>query len=267
MTNIEFYKYQATGNDFILIDARDQSFTWNKEIIAAMCDRKFGIGSDGLMMLENDADTDFYMKYFNPDGTQEAMCGNGSRCINLFASHLAISEKELTFNALDGIHQATIENIIDYRTALVKVKLIDVEEIKKENDNRYFLNTGVNHVVIFKENIDEIDIINEGAEVRYAQQYIPVGGTNANFVEIVSENRIKIRTYERGVENETLACGTGATASAIATAVKLGLKGNNITVEAKGGELNIFFELIENGAVKVYLQGEAKMVFKGVISI
>lgn len=262
---INFSKYQGAGNDFILIDNRNNSLKLDNEVIKFLADRKFGIGSDGVMLLESDQQCDFYMRFFNPDATQEGMCGNGSRCIALFARHLGIGSDKLSFRTIDGIHHI---EFIDYKedVSMLKVKLIDVNSIESFEDC-VFMNTGVNHHVQFIDNVDNVDIIQRGAEIRYSEKYKSIGGTNANFIEILKDGSIKLRTYERGVEDETLACGTGATASAIAYAIKKS-KQSPITVHAKGGLLKIYFNIIDKNRVKeIYLEGEAKFVFKGEIEI
>lgn len=263
--NIKFSKYQGAGNDFILIDNRNKSFEWSEHSIRLLANRKFGIGSDGVMLLEKDDECDFYMRFFNPDATQEGMCGNGSRCIALFARHLGINSDFLTFRTIDGIHHIQFVEYNQNR-AILKVKLIDINHI--ESTNEYlFMNTGVNHHLQFVDNVDKVDIIAQGSKIRYSKQYESIGGTNANFIEILQNGGIKLRTYERGVEDETLACGTGATASAIAYAIKES-KPSPVTVHAKGGVLKIYFTIIDNNSVQdVYLEGEAKFVFKGEIEI
>ena len=266
MNKINFWKYQGAGNDFILIDARDKTIDLNEEVIQKLSDRKFGIGADGVMLLEENSPNNYYMRYYNPDGSQVGMCGNGSRCFGLFAFHRGIKDNPMSFSALDGEHSISIEqNFGD--SAILKVELIDVEKIEKLSDDEYFLNTGVNHFIKFVDDLDSIDIMKEGSEIRYSSRFENVGGTNANFVKIISPSKIEIRTYERGVENETLACGTGATAAAIATTVKLGTKNESVEVVTKGGVLNVSFELTDLSATKVYLSGEAKMVFKGYIEL
>ncbi len=266
MQQIKFSKYQGAGNDFVLIDNRLGEIKWNEGLIQKLSDRKFGIGSDGVILLEKDTEFDFYMRYFNPDGGQVGMCGNGSRCIGLFAHHLGIGSKLKTFRSLDGVHN--IEVIEDFgESAQLKTKLINVEKIEKINEKEYFLNTGVNHYVSFCDDVSQIDILKQGSEIRYSKAFEALGGTNANFVERVSADTIKIRTYERGVENETLACGTGATASAIATHF-VEETPSPITVKALGGDLKVYFEVKEDMSIQnIYLQGEAKRVFSGIIEL
>ncbi len=266
MQTIKFHKYQGAGNDFILIDNRSNSFEWSEAIIQHLCDRRFGIGSDGVILLEEDSQSKFYMRYFNPDGSQVGMCGNGSRCIVLFAHHLGIDTNNLTFRALDGLHSAQITST-NGEQAIVKVKMIDVEEIQEIDSKSYFTNSGVNHYIEFVECVDCVDIIHRGAKIRYSKQFSVLRGTNANFVEIINSAHILVRTYERGVENETLACGTGATAAALATAVKLNRYHSPIAVTVKGGELKIHFQNHGKGFENIHLEGEAQRVFTGEINI
>lgn len=260
---VNFYKYQGAGNDFVLIDNREGNVVLTPENIKQLCNRNVGVGSDGLMLLEKDSKYDFYMRYFNADSSEVAMCGNGGRCIVLFAYHLGVITKTTTFNSLDGVHTAeVIED--DGRTGVVKVKLIDVDEVAKYGDD-LFLNTGVPHYVQFVKFIGYIDVQNEGSAIRYNESFKP-NGTNANFVEITGEGAISVRTYERGVEGETLACGTGATAAAIATSFKYQPHITSFNVKVEGGELKINFEKIKQGTYKnITLKGGAKFVFKGTI--
>ncbi|MFI3267745.1 MAG: diaminopimelate epimerase [Rikenellaceae bacterium] len=260
---IQFYKYQGAGNDFVLIDNTKGDVTLTSEQIAQMCNRNIGIGSDGLMMLEKDENYDFYMRYFNADSSEVAMCGNGGRCIVLFAQHLGIIKDKTTFNSLDGIHTAeVIED--DGFNGTVRVKLIDVYGVAEYKES-LFLNTGVPHYIEFVKNIEFIDIQKVGSEIRYNERFRP-DGTNANFVEVTGEGTIKVRTYERGVEGETLACGTGATASAIATCIKYQPDTTSFLIKVMGGELKVDFEKVSKESYKnIYLEGPAKFVFQGKI--
>ena len=258
--NFTFYKYQGTGNDFVIIDNRNLNFPKNNtKLVNLLCDRRFGIGADGLMLLENDNSSDFKMIYFNSDGSESTMCGNGGRCLTAFAKKLGIITSETTFIAIDGLHHATIteENI-------VSLQMIDVEEVKIE-PNYVFLNTGSPHHVQFVDNLKDFDVKTEGSKIRYSDLY-GKAGSNINFVEQISEIEFSIRTYERGVEDETLSCGTGATAVAIAMH-KLGKTNNStVTINVEGGTLQVKFEA-ENGIYKnVHLVGPATFVFEGEIN-
>lgn len=268
MQKIKFSKYQGAGNDFILIDNRNNNLEWSLDKIQFLTNRKFGIGADGVILLEQDDDADFYMRYFNPDGSQVGMCGNGSRCIGLFARDIGIKQDKLIFKALDGVHELDFIDYNDnYKESLIKVKLNNVNNIKRIDENKYFLNTGVNHIVIFVKEIDLIKVDKIGSEIRYSKDFESIGGTNVNFVEIVGDNEIKIRTYERGVEKETLACGTGATAAAIATSLHTDNNTKMINVLTLGGKLSIFFNVKTDRVDDIYLQGGAKLIFIGEIEL
>lgn len=259
---IEFYKYHGAGNDFVLIDNREGNISLTTEQIASLCDRHLGIGGDGLMLLETIADYDFYMRYYNADGSEVGMCGNGGRCISLFAHHLGVGETEKKFMAKDGEHYARI--ISDNGSlGLVEVKLIDILDIDIESNEVVTLNSGVPHYVRFTDDIDAIDIMAEGSAVRYSPKYEPRGGINANFVT-AKDGKLYIRTYERGVEGETLACGTGATASVVAAYVTKRIDTLSHSIITKGGELIIGFD---SNFKSITLTGEAERVFKGIIEL
>lgn len=260
---IEFYKYQATGNDFIIIDNRNQDINLTEENIRFLCHRHFGIGSDGLIILENDDKTDFSMQFFNPDGSGGMMCGNGGRSIVKFAADKGIIKESCCFIAPDGLHFATIKDDI------VSLKMVNPTLFQAHQDG-YYINTGTSHFVVFENSLNEIDIIKKGRALRYDERFSPYNGCNVNFVEEISANNLKIQTYERGVEDETLACGTGICASALTYSVKKELPYgiHTINLSAKGGELQVRFEKqSDNQFSEVHLIGEAKMVFKGEINI
>lgn len=257
---LEFHKYQGTGNDFIMIDNRSLFFPKNDvELINKLCNRRFGIGADGLILLEPSENEDFTMIYFNADGKEGSMCGNGGRCLVAFAKQLNIISIKTTFDAVDGLHFATIEN------GIVSLKMIDVDEIKVE-DSYTFLNTGSPHHIEFNRNIKDIDIQEKGAKIRYGAPYFEEG-TNVNFAEQTNSNSFKVRTYERGVENETLACGTGVTAVAIAANKINKTSENTIKLEVLGGNLEVSFEKEGEHYKNVFLKGPAEFVFTGNISI
>jgi len=253
---IVFYKYQGAGNDFIMIDNRNLSFNKNNtKQINNLCDRRFGIGADGLILLEPSKKADFKMVYFNADGNEGSMCGNGGRCIVAFAKQLGIIKNKTEFDAIDGLHLATIENDI------ISLKMIDVDKIDTFNSH-CFLNTGSPHHIEFNENIGELDIVSKGKKIRFGTPYLN-GGTNVNFAEQTTKNSFKVRTYERGVENETLACGTGVTAVAIAAHKSKLTTSNNINIDVIGGKLSVRFTEENNKYSNVYLTGPAVFVFKG----
>jgi len=258
---LKFYKYQGTGNDFVMVDNRDQKLSKNDtKLVKHLCDRKFGVGADGLILLENseDPDDDFKMIYFNADGNESSMCGNGGRCLVAFAKYLGIIENSARFTAIDGVHEASIQE------GIVSLKMQDVDNIF-DHENFIFLNTGSPHHVIFTENINEIDIKKEGSIIRYSDRYKDNNGTNVNFVEPVAEDTFSVRTYERGVEDETLSCGTGVTAVALAAFKTMKTNSNQVKVITPGGQLSISFEQIEKGFSDVWLSGPAEFVFKGEI--
>jgi len=254
---INFHKYQGTGNDFIMIDNRLSWFPLdNVALINAMCDRRFGIGADGLILLENDPEHDFKMTYYNSDGNQSTMCGNGGRCIVQFAHDLGVIENETTFSAIDGLHHAKIiENE-------VSLQMIDVEKIDLNQDGSVFLNTGSPHHVQIVDDVVAFPIYDFGKKIRYSEQYAPVG-TNVNVVEKI-DNGFKMRTYERGVENETLSCGTGATAVAIAMYHLKETNNTSIPLLVSGGKLTVSFEEKNSCFYNIYLKGAAQFVFQGI---
>lgn len=258
-----FEKYQGNGNDFVIIDDRKNIFDTSKKIIEKLCDRRYGIGADGLMLIRESKKSDFEMLYFNSDGLLGTMCGNGGRCIAAFAFKNGISKRNMIFNAVDGLHEAVInKEIIPGKSFFVSLRMTDVKNIKERN-SYYFLDTGSPHHVVFVENVNDIDVYEQGKKIRYSEMYKP-GGTNVNFVEITGDT-IFVRTYERGVENETLSCGTGVTASAIATYLKTGNKPE--LIKTKGGDFEVDFKVDNYTFTDILLKGPAEMVFKGEIEI
>ena len=257
---IHFDKYQGTGNDFIIIDNRDLLFPkTNISLIKEFCDRRFGIGSDGLILLENSEEVDFNMVYFNADGNEGTMCGNGGRCIVAFANKLGIISKNTTFNAIDGLHYATIDHNI------VNLQMTDVTNIEVF-ENHSFLNTGSPHHVTFCDSVEDLNVKELGSKIRNGAPYFKEG-TNVNFVKQISEDSFKVRTYERGVEDETLACGTGVTAVAIAAHQINKTVSNSIKLKVLGGNLEVSFEKDGNSYKNVFLKGPAQFVFEGNITI
>lgn len=256
----EFYKYQGTGNDFVMIDNRTNFFPKDDvKLIEHLCDRRFGIGADGLILLENDTDTDFRMVYYNSDGNQSSMCGNGGRCLVAFAKDLQLIESQTVFIATDGLHHATIS---DDGIVSLQMKSVDTLKIAPEY---VFLDTGSPHHVQMVSNLEHFNVKDTGAKIRYSDLYGKVG-SNVNFVEQISENTFAIRTYERGVEDETLSCGTGATAAAIAMNSLGKTHSNSIQLHVQGGKLEVSFEKNEGEFTNVFLKGPAQFVFKGTIT-
>lgn len=253
---LNFEKYHGAGNDFIMHDNRGLLFPVGQSIIKRLCNRNFGIGADGLILLENSAEHDFSMRYFNSDGHESSMCGNGGRCITAYAAGLGIINNKAVFSAIDGLHHSHI------RGDLVSLKMSDVMKYRRSKSS-FFLNTGSPHHVDFYKDISNIDVTKAGRKTRNSPRYHP-NGCNVNFVEICSTG-LKIRTYERGVEAETLACGTGATAAAIAAYIAYTRK-DNIKVEALGGTLEVSFKANNGVFTDIWLTGPAVKVFQGSIN-
>lgn len=265
MKILHFYKYQGTGNDFIMIDNRSNFFPKNNTaLVAQLCQRRFGVGADGLILLENEPGYAFRMVYYNADGKLSTMCGNGARCSVAFAQKLGmLTDSDIIFTAPDGKHQAQILGQDMYR-----IHMNDVFDFQRDK-NIMDVNTGSPHYVEICKNIDEIDVKKEGAEIRYSAPY-GLEGTNVNFVEQLTENRFKARTYERGVEDETFSCGTGAVAVAVSMHKMGKTKAENILIETKGGVLEVSFTpekmllgLKTKGYTNVWLTGAAQFVFEG----
>lgn len=257
---LQFYKYQGTGNDFILIDNRQETFPKNNtKLVARLCDRKFGIGADGLILLEDSSKADFKMVYYNSDGNTSSMCGNGGRCLVAFAKYLGIIDKKALFDATDGLHEATIED------GKVNLKMIDIYDVQQFEDH-IFLDSGSPHHVTYVTDVDKIDVKSTGSKIRYGAPYFEAG-SNVNFVEKVNNTTFKVRTYERGVEDETLSCGTGVTAVAIASHKAKKTTESSILLQTPGGNLEVSFETDNNGYKNVFLKGTATLVFAGTITI
>lgn len=253
-----FYKYQGTGNDFIIVDNRLQIIDKkNTKRIAELCDRRFGIGADGFILLENDENVNFKMVYYNADGNESSMCGNGGRCIVAFAKYLGIIENETEFIAIDGLHEAKIDK------ELVHLKMQDVSEIQSF-ENHMFLDTGSPHHVELVTGLSNFDVKNKGSEIRHGQPYNE-NGSNVNFVEQLASNKFAVRTYERGVEDETLSCGTGVTAVALAMYKSGKTKSEDISLKVQGGQLKVTFNSVNDGYNNIWLIGPAQQVFKGEI--
>jgi len=257
---IEFYKYQGTGNDFVMIDNRTNTFPKNNtKLIEFLCDRRFGIGGDGLILLENHEKYDFTMVYYNSDGSTSTMCGNGGRCLVAFAKQLGIIDKEAHFEASDGYHFAKFED------HLIALQMIDVTEVKHFNTH-VFVYTGSPHHVQLVSDLKDFDVKNTGKKLRYSDLY-DASGCNINFVEQENTDTFSVRTYERGVEDETLSCGTGATGVAIAMHATRKTEANRIHINVLGGKLTISF-VLENDVYKnVFLTGPAELVFAGSIEV
>lgn len=258
---VRFEKYQGTGNDFVIVDNRHNQYDGlTAETIRFICDRRFGVGADGLMLLQKHPDYAFEMKYYNSDGGEATMCGNGARCICAFAGYLGVISEGTLFNfmAADGVHQARFSN------GNTDLKMIDVASVALIDDG-YFLNTGVPHLVKPVPDVDDVDVFHEGKTIRFADRFQPQG-TNVNFITILDRDSISVRTYERGVEGETLSCGTGVVASCIAASHITGA--HSFVVTVRGGMLNVHFNASADGSFSdVWLCGPAQRVFSGSIEI
>lgn len=259
---IHFYKYQGAGNDFILVDNRDNSINHhNPKLIAHLCDRRFGIGGDGMMFLQNLEGYDFEMVYYNADGQPSSMCGNGGRCIVAFAKYLGIIDTETNFLAVDGPHYAKISESGDW----VSLQMIDVDTVNRDAD-AYVLNTGSPHYITLAEDLKGKDVYTEGHAIRNNDTYRKEG-ININFVEPTTDGYF-VRTYERGVEDETYACGTGVTAVALAMAKHNHQIGHiNTPIKVLGGNLNIRFDYNGQKFSSIFLEGPAVKVFEGEVEI
>jgi diaminopimelate epimerase len=257
---VKFSKYNGAGNDFIVIDDRKNNIEINPWLIEKLCNRNFGIGGDGLILIKESKSTDFEILHYTSDGNLGSLCGNGSRCAISFAYKNKIIGKKTRFDAFDGIHNAEIIN-----DNLVKMEMKINSDII-ENEYGTWLDTGSPHLVIEKDNTDELDVNLLASSIRY-NEYYKKEGVNVNFIEKVSNETFKIRTYERGVENETLACGTGSTASAICMNYLGKTQSNNITMKCRGGDLKVEFISNDNLFSDISITGPAKFVFEGQIDI
>lgn len=258
MAAISFEKYQGTGNDFIMIDDRREVFPENDlSLIANLCHRKFGIGADGLILIRDHTEYDFEMIYINPDGTR-SLCGNGSRCAVMFSRSIGLIGDSTTFLTIEGPLYATIRDL------QVQLKMPDVQGLSRHR-NDLFLNTGSPHFIRFVAEADEIDVFHEGRTIRYQKDFMPAG-TNVNFAQITGKGSLYVRTYERGVEDETLSCGTGVTAAALALGHEEGL--DQVRIHTKGGDLEVRFNSDGQGNfTEIFLTGPAVKVFSGTFTV
>src|SRR5687767_2615976 len=259
---LNFYKYQGTGNDFIIADNRKNEYSgMTAAQIKKLCDRRFGIGADGLMLLQERSGYDFEMKYYNADGKQGSLCGNGSRCMVKFVYHLGIHRDLYKFLASDGVHEAEIDF-----DGIVSLRMKDIRTIKKFH-NDYILDTGSPHYIKLVNHVMDLDVYKKGYEIRHSKEFEDEG-INVNFVEQTEEpDKIIVRTFERGVEDETLSCGTGVTAAALVCYHnENGF--NEVEVKTPGGELSVEFDrLDDNRYENIWLCGPAEKVFEGFVEI
>src|SRR5687768_8528379 len=259
--SIHFFKYQGTGNDFVILDNRDQQYNnLTVKQINFICNRRFGIGADGLMLLNNANGYDFEMKYYNADGRESSMCGNGGRCLVKFAYDSGLVRTTYRFEAVDGYHEAEIEE-----NGWVALKMNDVSQVKKTSDH-FILNTGSPHYVKPANDVMRLDVYKKGREVRYSKEF-EKEGINVNFVEQIDDDgKILVRTYERGVENETFSCGTGVTAAALVS-YHNDIGFNHVQVQTKGGMLSVKYEKDGDSYTDIWLSGPAELVFTGNIQL
>jgi diaminopimelate epimerase len=258
---IHFVKYHGTGNDFIIIDDRKTRLDLSKGEIQHLCDRHFGIGADGLILIREKSDFDFEMLYYNSDGLPGSMCGNGGRCSVAFAHSLKLINMKADFIAFDGPHEAIINSSNPYE---IKLHMNDVNNVER-NDDFIYMNTGSPHYIAFKNDVEKLDIISEGRKVRFNDRF-KKEGTNVNFVR-VEEDHLLVRTYERGVEDETLSCGTGVTASVLgASLISENIK-SGCKVKTPGGILKVYFKFNEMQFSDVWLEGNVTEVFRGEINL
>lgn len=253
---LHFSKYHGTGNDFILIDNRKNDFPKTTTIIRHLCDRKSGIGSDGLILIEEHSTLDYRMVFFNPSGS-ESFCGNGSRCGFTFARTLGIANKKASFEANDGIHQA------DQLEENVRISLLDVDAFKEDGEG-FHLQTGSPHYVKIVKDVKKMDVVSAGCEIRYSETYSSQKGTNVNFAQLL-QGRVLVRTYERGVEDETLSCGTGVVAVALIVS-QMGYD-SPVNIETLGGNLRVEFTQTESGFQNIWLTGPVEFVFSGTVEV
>ena len=259
---INFEKYHGAGNDFLILDNRSKKYSSLTKIqITFLCNRHKGIGADGLILINSDEFSDFQMQYFNSDGKESSLCGNGARCAVAFTHAKKIISHSTTFFAVDGLHTATYNSPLE-----VQLEMKDVNELSK-TDNGLLINTGSPHYIRLVDDIQTIDVEKEGASIRYSNSFLP-NGINVNFVEKVDSKHFKIRTYERGVDGETLACGTGAVAVALGMHYLKESEGaKELVILAKGGDLKISFEVTEDKYHQIFLKGPATYVFSGKVEL
>ncbi|MGQ0829450.1 MAG: diaminopimelate epimerase [Bacteroidota bacterium] len=258
---INFHKYQGTGNDFIIIDNRDLKFNrGDNALVAKLCDRRLGIGADGLMLLQNKQGYDFEMVYYNSDGNESSMCGNGGRCISEFARTLGLVKDKAHFIAIDGAHESLI------KPGFITLKMKDVKNVELKSDFS-FLNTGSPHYVALVNDVEHFNVVEEGKKIRNNDRF-KAEGTNVNFIE-KKNNGLFVRTYERGVEGETYSCGTGVTAAALVAAIKnISTAQDFCDIKTLGGNLKVKFNKhTDNSFTDVWLEGPATFVFTGEITI
>ncbi|MGP1515086.1 MAG: diaminopimelate epimerase [Bacteroidales bacterium] len=261
---IHFYKYHGAGNDFIIIDGRKVNIELSKQQVSKLCNRHYGIGADGIIILSNTPLADFRMQFFNPDGTTDMMCGNGGRCIVMFAKHIGILRNNVfSFLAPDGIHFARVIDSVN-----VALKMVNTNKVKIFEDG-IWIDSGTSHFVTFVKNINKVDVFKKGKKLRNEERFEKYNGANINFAEQLGNKELVIRTYEKGVENETLSCGTGMVASALAYAIKDGWEDGKhlVKVHTHNENLTVEFNKEINTFNNVILTGNAIRVFEGYFTV
>ncbi|MFH1645675.1 MAG: diaminopimelate epimerase [Candidatus Omnitrophota bacterium] len=268
MKNLKFSKMVATGNDFVVIDCYSEKQDLDLSKLAQeVCDRRLGIGADGLLVVEKSDIADLKMRIFNPDGSEPDMCGNGSRCFALYAKLKKLAKDTMTIETAAGLLSAEVSGV------LVKINMTDPKDLKTGLSidlelgpvQLHYINTGVPHIIYFDDDIDAIDLQKTGSSIRYHEAFQPEG-SNVDFVQVKSKHTVLMRTYERGVEAETHACGTGAVASGIISSIIKDCE-SPVKVDTKGGVLTIYFDISDKEVTNVFLEGEAREVFTGEIQI
>jgi len=272
---MQFFKYQGTGNDFVMLDNRAGDISLDTDAIARLCHRRFGIGADGLILLSPSGKADFRMVYFNADGNESTMCGNGGRCLAAFAHDLHISPQhwqegspQYVFDAIDGLHEALVTDRTTHADGLVSLRMTRPYGLRQVSESDWWLHTGSPHYVVFADApVAELDVFHRGREIRYSAPFAADNGTNANFVNILAPNRLQVRTYERGVEDETLSCGTGVTASAyLYLHAHPAQRGQGaVAIQTPGGDLRVRVKAFGSEQEAVWLEGPAVRVFEGKI--
>lgn len=258
---IQFSKFHGTGNDFIIVDNRDGLLNLESVVIARLCDRHLGIGADGLIIVEPSAEGEILMHYYNADGNEAGMCGNGGRCVAAWAVRNGLTDKEIIVHANDGKHAARAEKVGE-GLYIVDLGMTNVDKFKKFEDG-FFVDTGVPHFVKPVDDPELIDVLKEGRLLRFDERFMP-GGVNVNFARLMA-GKIRVRTYERGVEDETLSCGTGVTATAIAGMLSIGSEINEWEIQTRGGLLKVYANYKDQVFRDVVLKGPAQFVFEGEI--
>ncbi|HID95448.1 MAG TPA: diaminopimelate epimerase [Candidatus Latescibacteria bacterium] len=267
MARLKFTKMTGAGNDFIVFDSRDGKIPEDRsEFVRRICQRRLSIGADGVLIVEASDKADFKMRYYNADGGEAEMCGNGGRCVSRYAYLKKIAPRKMTFETIAGLHYSEVVGE-DVRLRMLDPHDINLRfgiELNEEEVTVNFANTGVPHVVLFVDNVSSVDVRTLGERIRNHKKFMPEG-TNANFVQIIDPNHIKVRTYERGVEGETLACGTGVVAAAVIGGLLGRLKSPAEALTQSGITLKVHFDIIDNSVKNVFLEGDAKIIFEGVL--